>query len=269
MNKKYLIFIIMTLLVLTLTLALSGCGRDNNELEGKYIATFELNGGTLDILTSSTNTKINFAYYPGTYIIDPAEIPGYKLFKNGYVFTGWYTSPECKPEEKWDFESTLFNTETLTLYAGWEKAIVYSFTLYYVDGEKDVELGKYAVSAGEGLDDWRKFAENREGYTPLGYFADRNFTSPWNNKTVHPGGDADLDIPVYVNYIKGDWALVSDHASLGKAVSAGKNVYLLNDIDCHNEELNFDDTYSGVFEGNNYKVSNFTEFQIITVFQFC
>ena len=77
MTKKRLIFIGLTLLLLTLTLALSGCGKEEIDLEGKNISVFELNGGTLDYKTSSINTKINYAYHPGSYILDPSKISGY------------------------------------------------------------------------------------------------------------------------------------------------------------------------------------------------
>ena len=258
MKKKLLILISMMLLAVTLTLTLSGCGGAENELEGKNIAVFELNGGTLEFKTSSVSTKINFAYHPGTYILDPAEIPGYKIYRNDFVFTGWYTSPECKPEEKWDFEANTFDTESLTLYAGWAKAIKYTFTVMYVDGEETVTLGTpYEVSEGDRFDDWRKYANDREGYTPMGYFSDPELTVPWDASTTHPGGDEDTDVPVYVSYIEGEWALTGDLATLERAVSSGKNVYLTNDIDCGGAELSLG-SYGGIFEGNGYKVGNFT-----------
>ena len=247
----------MVLLALTLTFVLSGCAGAEDELKGKNIVVFELNGGTLEFKTSSVNTKINFAYHPGTYIVDPAEIPGYRIYKNEYVFTGWYTSAECNPGEKWDFDSRTFDTETLTLYAGWEKAIQYTYTVYYVDGDRDVELGRYPVSEGEKFDDWLKYAESRDGYTPLGFYSDRQFTTIWDENTVHPGGESDLHIPVYVKYLEGNWSLINDYKSLVNAVKYGENVYLTGDIDCLGEELYFSNSYSGIFEGNGHSVSNF------------
>lgn len=257
MTKKHLVLITMILLALTLTFVLSGCAGTEDELKGKNIVVFELNGGTLEFKTSSVSTKINFAYHPGTYIVDPAEIPGYKIYKNEFVFTGWYTSPECNPGEKWDFASRTFDTESLTLYAGWEKAIQYTYTVYYVDGDVDVELGRYPVSAGEKFDDWLKYAESRKDYTPTGFFSDRQLTTPWDENTVHPGGESDLHIPVYVDYIEGSWSLVNDYTGLVNAVKNGKNVYLTENIDCLGEELYFSNPYSGILEGNGYSVSNF------------
>ena len=261
MNKKHLTLIAFVILALTLIFSLSGCAGEDDVFEGKYAVTFELNGGTLDYKTSSVNTNIKYAYVPNTYVIDVSAIEGYKLTKLGYVFTGWYTSEACLPTEKWDFSKPL-EIEELTLYAGWEVAITYSYTVYYVDGENDVSLGSYTVKAGERFDDWRKFAQKRTGYTPMGYYSDRTLTTAWNTATTHPGGGADLDIPVYVKYIEGKWALVGDYKSLVNAVSNGENVYLTCDIDCGGEILNssssgFGGSYAGTFEGNGYTVSNF------------
>ena len=90
--KKLLTLISIIALALTLTLLLSGCSGRTDELEGKNIVTFMVNGGVLNYGTSSTKTSVNFAYYPGTYILDPsADIPNYSISRSGYDFTGWYT----------------------------------------------------------------------------------------------------------------------------------------------------------------------------------
>lgn len=247
-------------LVVALTLILSGCDKGGHNLEGLNTVTFKLGGGTLEYTTSSVDTEINFAYHPGTYILDPTTLPNYTLTRQDYNFTGWYTTPECNPSEKWDF-STPFNTETLTLYAGWEKAIKFTYTVYFVDAEgASVSLGQYEVKAGDSFDDWRNFADTRSGYTPMGYYADEAFTTAWDADTVHPGGDADTDVAVYVDYIEGEWALVNDFVTLRDAIKAGKNVYLQSNIDCDGEQLVdplLVSVYEGIFEGNNYTVSNF------------
>ena len=255
MKKKYLIF--AALLIVTVITMLSGCGRSEQSLDGKNIVTFELEGGTLDYGTASTNTNIFYAYDPGAYILDPAEIPNYKMYRSGYIFTGWYTSADCAPSSLWNFK-TPFETPELTLYAGWNKAIVYSYTVYYVDGSDSISLGKYEVSAGDVFEDWRKYSSGRDGYTPIAFYSDSTLTTPWDFKTTHPGGEVDTDIPVYVSYIEGEWTLVDNYATLNSALKANKNVYLTADIDLGGSEFRIDNTYSGVFSGNGYKVSNFT-----------
>lgn len=256
MKKRFLILLALTIAVLLLTAV--GCKNNNSALEGKNIATFELNGGTLEYKTSSSRTRVNFAYFPDTYILDPTEIPGYKLYRSGYDFTGWYTSVNCLPEEKWDFENTLFTEEKLTLYAGWEKSIHHTFTLYYTDENGDVQtLNSYKVDAGETFSDWRGYANNRSGHTPIGFFSDKELTTPWDADFAHPGGETDTDVAVYVSYIVGEWELVSNYAQFTSAMNAGKNIYLTADIDGAGAEFS-NVNYIGHLEGNGYTISNLT-----------
>jgi uncharacterized repeat protein (TIGR02543 family) len=139
MRKINLIFALV--LTVVLTVMLSGCGKDEQSLEGLYIATFELEGGTLETPTSSVSTKINFAYHPDTVVLNPCELNGYKLSRNGYVFTGWYTDKSCTESSKWNFDSFI-RDEKLTLYAGWKEAIKLSYGLYYFDENNSrVSLG--------------------------------------------------------------------------------------------------------------------------------
>ena len=255
MTKRHLTLFAVIILALTLVFCLSGCAGEGDVFEGKCTVTFELNGGTLDIKTSSVNDKIKYAYEMGTKIIDVNDIDGYTLSKAGYVFTGWYTGEDCKPQDKWDF-NTYVDTDTVTLYAGWEKAIVYSYTIFYVDGENEVSLGSYTVKAGDKFDDWRKYGQKRDGYTLNGYFQDPDCTIAWDNNTTHPGGESDLDIKVYANYIPGKWTLVSDANTLRSAINANSNVYLTANVDLGGADVSFG-SYSATFEGNGYTVSNF------------
>ncbi|MBQ8719559.1 MAG: InlB B-repeat-containing protein [Clostridia bacterium] len=259
MIKRYFSLICTVIIAVALTILLSGCGDEGQSIDGKNVVTFELQGGTMELKTSSVDTKINFAYHPGTYILDPVTIPGYKMFRQDYNFTGWYTSPECNSNEKWDF-STPFNTETLTLYAGWKKAIKHTFTLYYVEGGEATAIDSYEVEPGAQFDDWRGYANNRDGFTPLGYYSDAEMTTVWDSSFKHPGGETDIDVPVYVDYIVGTWELVDNFQALKSAIKSGKNVYLTTDIDCGGELLvdpALTTSYDGIFEGNGFSVSNF------------
>ena len=256
MKRKILIITVAVALFAALTVLLSGCAGSSDPTEGKNVVTFVVNGGILSYGTSSTDGSINYAYHPSTYVKDPLGFPNYKISRNGYIFTGWYTSPDCKPNEKWNFDKTL-DVEKLTLYAGWEIAIKYTYSVNYVDGDNTVSLGIYEVSAGEKFDDWRRFADNRENYTAYGYYSDPECTTPWNSSSTHPGGDVDLDIPVYVNYIEGNWKIVDSFEKLKSALDSG-NVYLVADIDCGGAELHVSDDFNAIFEGNGFKVTNFT-----------
>lgn len=258
MKRKYLIIIMSILVTATLAAVLSGCGG-GDDLEGMNIVTFEINGGVFNYGTSSTDTTIKYAYHPGTYIKDPLTINQNKIFRTGYNFTGWYTSADCKPGEKWEFNKTADGN--LTLYAGWELAIKYTFTVKYLGEDSTaVDLGSYNVKAGDSFEDWRRFADKRSGYTAIGFFSDPSCETPWDFSTVHPGGDSDLDIPVYVKYIDGEWALVDNYDTLKNAIKNGDNVYLTANIDLGGVEISggsFGD-FNKIFEGNGYTVSNFT-----------
>ena len=98
--KKHLRLILIMVFAVTLTLVLSGCGKGSTDFEGKNVVTFDLCGGTMETKSATVKTQINFAYEPGTYILDPIETLKYTLNKPEYIFTGWYTSPECKSADE-------------------------------------------------------------------------------------------------------------------------------------------------------------------------
>ncbi len=254
MKKSNLIFVI--LLVAALAVILPGCGKEEQSLDGLYIATFELAGGTLETPTSSVSTKINFAYHPDTVVLDPCALNGYKLFRTGYVFTGWYTDESCTESSKWDFDSYI-SSEQLTLYAGWKVAIKHTYTLYYLDeNDNQVSLGEYEVEPGAQFEDWRYFAKKRTGYTPLGYFSDPQCTVAWDTSFTHPGGEEDLEVPIYVDYLKGIWTFVDSFETFKRAISNGASIQITADFDCGGAALSLGD-YGGEIAGNGHTVSNF------------
>lgn len=256
--KKTHLFLFLSLVLLTLTLLLSGCGSKGQDLDGKYVATFELNGGTLDISTSNVSDKINYAYDPGAYLLDPSTYGNYKLYRSGYKFTGWFKTPDCNESDKWNFKTDTINSEKITLYAGWEREIRYTFTVCFMNDKNEREvLGSYNVTPGEAFEDFRRLADKRDGYTANGYFSDEKCETPWNFETKHPGGDTDTDISVYVSYIPGEWIFVSNYKDLKSAMGKG-NIYLTCDIDCGGQEFSYKGTFNQIFEGNGFTVSNFT-----------
>ena len=73
---------------------------------------------------------------------------------------------------------------------------------------------------------------------------------------MHPGGDSDLAIKIYLNLIEGDYTVVKTKRQFKSALTRGENIYLLNDIDFDGDDMCFD-SYSGTILGNNHKVINF------------
>ena len=80
--------------------------------------TFNLNGGSGNVASQIVSATEGIAY--------PSTIPT----RNGYAFTGWYTSADCT--ELYDFTKSIVSD--ITLYAGWEAMVTsgyYSRT--YID----------------------------------------------------------------------------------------------------------------------------------------
>ena len=256
MKKSNLIFVII--LLVALTVILSGCGREEQSLDGLYIATFELAGGTLETPTSSVDKNINFAYHPGTYVLDPVSLNGYKITRSGYDFTGWYTDPACTPESKWDFTSVI-DTERITLYAGWRESIYFTYNVCYVDKDGKTQiLGTYDVQPGDVFNDTKGYNNNRGGFTALdGYYSDAECKTAWDDSFTHPGGETSVAINVFVKHIEGVWALVDTKEEFVSAIAGGQNVQLMADIDFGGAVLDLGE-YDGEIAGNNHTVSNFT-----------
>lgn len=69
-----------------------------------YVVTFDSKGGT-DVAPQE-------AMY-ADYVIEPDD-----PYREGYVFTGWYSDENCM--YLWDMENGQIS-QSMTLYAGWEK----------------------------------------------------------------------------------------------------------------------------------------------------
>ncbi len=262
MKKNKFSLLALSLLCLTLVVVLSGCSNDGPDLDGLYIVEFRLNGGLLDNGSTLVDDKISHAYQPGSLAIDISSFKDYSLTKNGYVFEGWYLDEELT--DKWDFAADHVSKDC-TLYAKWEKAIVYSYSVILVNGDgAETLLGRYTVKEGSAFSDNTKKYTTKvlgEEYekTCIGLYSDPSLSeeSIWDTDYKHPGGDVDTDIPVYVKAIEGIWTLVANADDLKNVAGKDENIYLLNDIDYGGKELYFRD-YNSIFNGNGFTVSGVT-----------
>lgn len=234
-------------------------------VKGQGTAVFYLEGGSC----KNSKDRISYVYnFDGskfaTHIIDPNVIekdPINHIIKSGYHIEGWYQNKIEHPDgsveytDKWDFEKDTMTIDGVTLYAKWEINRIYAYELCYYDEQGNEQiLDSYVASEGEKFN--AIFLDNTtvEGYTTLGYMnADG---SKWDDNFTHPGGDSDVTIKVYLNLIKGEYAIVKTYRQLRSAISKNQNIYLLNDIDYDGDEICFD-SYSGIILGNGYKISNF------------
>lgn len=240
---------IFTLLILCI-LCISSCGSNTKEPSGIKV-TYELNGGIFQNVSLPIKQYYQFDEESERLIKSPEVLSKSSILKSGYTLEGWYTESDFK--NKWDFENDELPLEGLTLYAKWVKDVKYTYNVCYLDENNEVNiLGTYEVSEGETFDDWRGFAEDRKNYTPL-KFINKDGTD-WDMTYKHPGGETDLAINVFVEYIEGDFELVSTAQQLKNART--KNIYLLNDIDLQGEVFSFS-SYSKIFKGNDCTIKNF------------
>ncbi len=253
--------VIVVLLMLTLTLGILGaCGSQEQSLEGMVIVTFEFDGGVLDNGSTNVMNEIYHGYKPGSYIIDISNYKNYKFTKAGFVFEGWYTDPELT--QRWDF-NTRVNDDT-TLYAKWEKAIVYSYGVYLVvDGKEPELLGSYRVQQGEKFSDSSRYGSNlrRQDRTFLGYYSDEALTTEWDEDFVHPGGEESNEVRVYVKSIEGVWQFVSDYSELVAALKTSDGIWLTDNVDCEGNSVNFGNSrglFDRALQGNGFTISNIT-----------
>lgn len=252
---KRLFFVIVCLLMSVF--CFTGC-QDPSNHDGKIKIMYELEGG---IYQNCTLPIVH--YYPekengSLQIVDPSTLTGSSIDKAGYTLEGWYevkstNNGEAVYENKWDFENDFVTGKEITLYAKWVKNIKLAYDVCYYDENGNVKvLGSYPVKDGEKFEDYANYAKKRDGYTPLNYCdKDGNL---WDSTFKHPGGDKDLTIQVFVNYIKGDFAIVKTAKELLNSVN--ENIYLLNNIDLEGQSINFNN-YKGIFMGNGYTISNF------------
>lgn len=229
-------------------------------------AVFYLEGG----VCQNSHERVSYLYnFNGTItdmlIMDPNVLetnPNDMILKSGYHIEGWYKTKTVSADgtitysDKWDFSKDRMTIDGVTLYAKWEENRTYKYELYYKDvNGNDVYLDGYECKEGAKFSDTLIKKKTVEGYTSLGYLDEEG--NAWNANFKHPGGDKDLTIKVYLDLIEGEYSVVKTAKQFKNALSRNQNIYLYNDIDFDEDEINFNN-YSGTILGNGYTVSNFT-----------
>lgn len=251
MRKFKVCTLILSLFVIC---CMCACGS-SNDFSDKIKVVFELEGGKFQNSEMPVTYYYNYDENNQIKIYDPETVTKKKIERPGYDLIGWQTKKEVNGEivyEQWDFENNLVGLDGLTLYAIWKRQLTFTYNLCYIDNGEKISLNKYEVNEGDKFSDYLNFANKRYGYTPLG-FIDEN-GNPWNDDFVHPGGEVDLEIDVFVNYLEGIYELVYDATDF--TLAKNRNIYLMNDIDMGGKSLSFDG-YNKVFMGNDHKISNF------------
>ncbi len=237
-------------------MCLVGCDEQGVR-RGNAMVVYELEGGTYQNSIYPVIHYYHVAEGEQSYLQDPLKLSNKTIERSGYVFTGWFatrTEQDGKVTygDPWNFATDRIDQEGITLYAGWEVKAEYFYHVCYIDeqGER-VVLGTYDVKAGDVFNDYMGYADRRVGYTAL-RITDKD-GNEWNRDYAHPTDQIDVD--VYVQYVEGDYRLVSTKSELRQAKS--DNIYLLNDIDMGGANFSFGD-YKGIIQGNGHTISNFS-----------
>ena len=248
-NKKNILIVILLCLLTFVT----GCNKNSEEPEGIKVI-YELNGGIFQNCTLPVRQYYQYEENQKKLIYAPDKfVENDAVSKSGHELEGWYTDEALT--NKWNFETDEITDEGITLYAKWFKVYKYTYNVCYLnENNEKVIINSYRVNAGDTFSDRRNFAGNRKGYTPMKYVD--ALGNDWDFDSKHPGGDADLAIDVFVEYIEGEYKLVSTKEDFLNALSSGDNIYLLNDIDLENEAIDFGNISKFEFIGKEHKVSN-------------
>ena len=255
-------FLLLCLLILSFTVLISCSGSDSDPYEGMVKVVFEMEGGTYQNCTLPAIYYYDFEPGTGNRIVNPSALSSKStVTRSGYTLSGWYRTRTVNADgsvsysDPWDFETDLVYDAGITLYAGWEKNVRYTYQVCYEDETGALlPLGEYEVKAGQAFSDYKKYAQSRSGYTAIGY-TDKD-GNPWDSTYCHPGGDTDVAVPVLVQYIEGSYKVVSTPSELKTAINS--NIYLANDIDFGGSTFSGFGNYTHVLLGNGHTISNFS-----------
>ena len=248
MKFKKILFVCFSLFIIQLV---TGCNNSSDEPKGVKII-YELEGGVYKNCLNPIRFYFEFGEEDMMYIQDPTTLTNDAVTRSGYTLEGWYTDKNYT--KKWDFDKDQVSKEGITLYAKWKKNIIYKYNVCYYDKQNNLQIiNSYEVQAGEKFNDYLNYAKKRNDglYTPIRFLNESG--EVWDENFTHPGGDSNLDINVIVEYIEGDFALVSTAEQLRQ--NKNRNIYLLNDIDLGGEEFPLKD-YRYKLVGNGKTISN-------------
>lgn len=260
--KRNVLLLSILIFAISISVVLVACSAGEKlNTEGRTSVVFELEGGLFQNCEGKVTHYYQLPESGETLIYSPQELSSREVTREKHTFGGWFKTKNGSGEsatysDEWDFQTDKLTTAGLTLYAKWIPNVKQTYEVCYLNdaGEK-VSLGFYNVVAGDKFDDWLNYAKKRNGYTPLS-FTDKD-GNPWDPDYEFPSvADEDLNVEVFVNYLKGRFTIVNTGAELTKAMTRTANIYLNADVDLNGAYLNFKN-YAGIFMGNGHTVSNF------------
>lgn len=166
---------------------------------------------TIQLETGIPDNKIQ------PYVVDEGTVialPDLTGQREGYIFKGWYTEPDCKGTRL----LSLTASRDMTIYAGWEEAPKlkpkYQITFDYQDGGTIQVLER---EVGESIDDFPNAI--RPGYQFLGWF-----DQPEGGKRYVAWHDGDTRM-FYAQWEKEDAPIVNDRYYTVHFNAMGGSIY--------------------------------------------
>ena len=132
--------------------------------------------------------------------IDTKQEHNDEPYKEGYVFKAWYTDPECT--EEFDFDAYFDDPDkkSVSVYAGYESAVLTTHITYYVDGVKFKDQFATSVDDPQIPDTPVKFAhkftgwyEDKECKTKFEYDKFMTSSDRGATKSVYAGFELSVD----------------------------------------------------------------------------
>lgn len=269
-SRRFKIGFLAVLLALSL-LAAAGCTSSARDpiaeaiANGQPVVTLNANGG----LMGSSKTIDYILPEKGSYMLKPGEKYGKETIRNadrnGYTLLGWFRGEETDGEVKlgaeFDFDTEKVYEERLTLYAGWELTIKYTFNIVY--GENNGNSRQVTPRADGAFKRPGSRDITWSGHTLLGLYWDEELTQKVEfderdySLVKHTFDPENPEITVYTKWLDGVYTLVSTGRDMD-GIKSGTNLYLLNDVDLSGISTNLVDEYRGIIEGNGFTISNWS-----------
>lgn len=266
--KRKVILLLGVLAALTFGLALTACSQDRlteeDLIQMGYVhrVTFDLAGGR-----SGERDELVQRVQDNSLVVEPGSstLAGERPTRTGYTFNAFYTGTEDEDGnitylERWDFSADRV-TSDITLYARWLEN--YTITVHY--GEDFSYTGTYTQNVNQTSEGVAQPVNSItiSGQTIIqnAFYASEEDARSESNAITFPYTPADLTpentvSELWANTLEGVWRMVYDASDF--VLYSNTNIYLVNNIDFEGAELEFPETYSGIFEGNGHTLSNFT-----------
>lgn len=249
--------LLATAFLLLSLFVLSSCGEEEGEKPYDHLVTFDYNAA--GIAAESPASQYLGVKDGGLVGLKPGANDDFKeAVIRHYFLDGWYTAKTAADgsvekdangrvilDKKWNFETDRV-TGDMTLYANF----VRQSTLTIRDIATDEVLSD-DLRGAPGEKETNLFPPEKKGYTLVGYYKDREKTTPFKFDEFVYGEE---DTTIYADFIEGNYTLVSTFAELQNCLRSDKKAYLTNDIKVEAGETWGSFSFRGAILGNGHTI---------------